>query len=159
MLYHYIKKIKVIFNGLNIICDKLQNWSNYPNTGPVVMIPACCATGPDFNIRVGCPRIFKIDFHQQKLSRLSTTCKIKWEVLLYSVFWAGANKRPWTSLNEQGMRKIPSLIISSVCLPLVANHVSWLNFRSVALRLYKKKKGLFKYHSFVLFLSYNSHDI
>ena len=37
----------------------------------MVMIPACCAEGPGFEPWVGNPRIFKIDFHQQKLISLS----------------------------------------------------------------------------------------
>ena len=40
----------------------------------VVMNPACCAEGLELYPRVGSPRVFKIDFHQQKLSSLSIPC-------------------------------------------------------------------------------------
>ena len=46
------------------------------------------------------PRIFKIDYHQQKLSNLSIACDVRLEGALYSVFSAEPSKRPWTSLNE-----------------------------------------------------------
>ena len=48
----------------------------------------------------GKPKIFNIVFHQQKLSSLSFRCDVKLEGALYSVFYAEASKRPWTSLNE-----------------------------------------------------------
>ena len=52
------------------------------------------------NPQMGSPRIFEINFHLQKLSNLSIACDIKLEGALYSVFYAEASKRPWTSLNE-----------------------------------------------------------
>ena len=48
----------------------------------------------------GEPEIFNTVFHQQKLSSLSIACGVKLEGALYSVFYAEASKRPWTSLNE-----------------------------------------------------------
>ena len=89
----------------------------------VVMIPACCAEGLGLKPREGSPRIFKIDFHQQKLSSLSIARDIKLEDALYSVFCAEASKRPWTSLNEYGVCQTLNLI-SSVRQPLAAGHVS-----------------------------------
>ena len=48
----------------------------------------------------GEPEIFNTGFHQQKLSSLSIACDVKLGGALYSVFYAEASKRPWTSLNE-----------------------------------------------------------
>ena len=75
---------------------------------------------------MGSPRIFKIDFRQQKLSSLSIACDIKLEGALYSVFYSEASERPWTSLNEYCMCQTPSLIISLLRLPLAAAHINWL---------------------------------
>ena len=69
-----------------------------PLGGLVVIVVACCAEGHGCNPRVGSPRIFKIDFHQQKLSSLSIACDIKLEGALYSVFYAKASKILWISL-------------------------------------------------------------
>ena len=63
-------------------------------------MPACCAEGPGFEPRVGSPTIFKMDFHQQKLSSLSIAYDIKVEDAFYSVFYAQAGEKPGTSLNE-----------------------------------------------------------
>ena len=54
-------------------------------------MPACCFEGPGFEPRVGSPRIFKIDFHQQKLSSLSIACDVKLKGALYAVFYAEAS--------------------------------------------------------------------
>ena len=45
------------------------------------------------------PKFFNIIFHQQKLSSLLIACDVRLEGALYSVFYAEASKRPWTSLN------------------------------------------------------------
>ena len=75
-------------------------WANAANAGQLSsLVEECCAEGLGSNPRVGSPRIFKIDFHQQKLSSLLIACDAKLEGALYSVFYAEASKRPWTSLN------------------------------------------------------------
>ena len=79
--------------------------------------------------RMGSPRIFKIGFHLHKLHSLSIICDVKLEGALYSVFYAEASKRLWTSLNEQGMCQNLSLIIASMGLPLAASHMHQLSFR------------------------------
>ena len=58
------------------------------------MITGCCVEGSEFNPGVESPRIFKIDFHEQKLSSLSIACDVKLEGTLYSVFYAEASKDP-----------------------------------------------------------------
>ena len=47
-----------------------------------------------FKPGLGSPRIFKIGFHQQKLSSLSVACDVKLEGALYSVFCVEASKTP-----------------------------------------------------------------
>ena len=74
-------------------CTKAAEWS-------CGRTPACCTEGHGFKPQVGSLRTFNIGFHQQKLSSLSIACDIKLEGALYSVFYAEASKRPWTSLNE-----------------------------------------------------------
>ena len=63
-------------------------------------MPACCAEGLGFKPKVGSPRIFKIYFHQQKLSSLSIACDIMPEGALYSVLYTEVRKTPVTSLNK-----------------------------------------------------------
>ena len=58
------------------------------------IIPACCAEDPGFEPRMESPRIFKDDFHHQKLSSLSIARKIKHEGALYLAFFAEASKDP-----------------------------------------------------------------
>ena len=65
----------------------------------MVRTPACCAEDGGSNPGKE-PKIFNIVFHQQKLSSLWIACDIKLEGALYSVFYAEASKRPWTSLDE-----------------------------------------------------------
>ena len=55
--------------------------------------------GPGFKPQVGSPRIFKIDFHLEKLSSLLIGYDTKPEGALYSVVYAEPSKRLWTSLN------------------------------------------------------------
>ena len=50
-------------------------------------------------------------FKPQFWNFLSIACDVKLEGALYSVFYAEASKRPWTSLNEKGMYQTPSLLI------------------------------------------------
>ena len=57
-----------------------------------------CAEGPGLEPRMGSPRIFKLDFRQQKLSSLSLTCDVELEGALYSELYVGATS--WTSLKE-----------------------------------------------------------
>ena len=60
----------------------------------MVIFPGLLYTeGPEFNPRVGSPKIFKIDFYQQKLSSLLIACNAKLEGALYSVFYAEAKVR------------------------------------------------------------------
>ena len=61
---------------------------------------ACYTEGPGFKPWMGSPRIFKNDFDQEKLSSLLIACDVQIEGALYSMFYAEASKRPWTSLNE-----------------------------------------------------------
>ena len=80
--------------------------------GPIILIPTIrqlsglvvvrwpVGLRAGFKPGAGSPRIFNTIFHQQKLSSLSIACNIKLEGALYSVFYAEASKRPWTSLNE-----------------------------------------------------------
>ena len=105
--------------------DQAAEWSSG-------RMPACYAEGPGFKPRVASPIIFKTGFHQQKLSNLSIACGIKLQGALYSAFFAEANKRSWTSFNVQDICQTPSLIISSLYLPLAAGYISRLCFRSVA---------------------------
>ena len=58
------------------------------------------AEGPGLKTWVVSQRVFKMDFHQQKLSSLSIACNVKLEGALYSVFYAEASKRHWTSRNK-----------------------------------------------------------
>ena len=111
---------------------------------------ACCAEGPGFELRMGSPRIFKIEqtiytvltyiyrpTQQQKLSSLWIACNIRLVGALYSAFCAEASACPWTSPNKVGMYQTPSLTILSLHLTLAAGHINRLNLRSVSLRQYK----------------------
>ena len=69
--------------------DLTAEWSRGKNDGLLHWRPG-------FKPRMRSPRIFKIGFHQQKLS---IACNVKLQGALYSVFYAEASKRPWTSLN------------------------------------------------------------
>ena len=104
-------------------------------------MPACYTEGPGFKPLLGSPIIFKIDFHQHKLSSLFIARNIRQEGALCSVFCADASKRPWTSLNYYGMCQTPSLITLSLRLPLAAGHISWLSLRSIALSQYNTTNG------------------
>ena len=57
-------------------------------------IPACCSGGPGFRPWVEGPIIFKIGFHQQKLSSQLTAYNVKLEGAVYSVLYAETSKRP-----------------------------------------------------------------
>ena len=85
-------------NCQKILCDQRSNAQSTQECSKC-FTPGC-ADGRGLKPCVGNPRIFKIGFHQQKLSSLSITCHFKLEGALYSVFCAEASKRPWTSLNE-----------------------------------------------------------
>ena len=95
--------------------------------GLVVMIPSYCTEGPEFNPSVGNTRIFKVDFNQQNISSL-------WRMYIWRVPCNQCTVPrqvkdpgyPWMN------RVCASLIISSLCLPLAAGHISRLSFRSVA---------------------------
>ena len=65
----------------------------------VVKIVSLLRWGPWFEPWVGSPRIFKVNFHQHTLSNLLIASYVNLEGSLYSVFYAEASKRPWTSLN------------------------------------------------------------
>ena len=67
---------KSLANMWKSICQA-AGWSG-------VESPACCAECPMFEPGMGSPRIYKIDFHQQKLSSLSIAYDIKLEGSLYS---------------------------------------------------------------------------
>ena len=80
--------------GIGLLTFRAAEWSSGKNAGLL-------RGRPGFKPRVGSPKIFKIGFHQQKISILLIACDIKLHVegALYSVFYAEASKRPWTSLN------------------------------------------------------------
>ena len=74
------------------------------------MIPAFHAKSPVFDSRVGSPRIFKIDFHQQRVSSLLIACNLMPEGTMHSVFYADASKTTGTlDLGPRGIGFSPNL--------------------------------------------------
>ena len=94
---------------------------------------ACCTECLEFKLWLGSPRIFKIDFHQLKLSSVLIECDIKLGGAFYSVFHAEASKDPGHPWTNRVNARLPAYN-PSLRLPLAAGHTSWLSIRPEALR-------------------------